>query len=120
MHAGVLYAFLAYTSWGLFPLYFKHLAAVTFLTGLSLLAGGIPASARSNPSTGFVRREGSQLLRDGTIITSPDGRHHVLIVVFTKGGKTSTMSQRERAVASITRTVYRDFVGWSPFRRARR
>jgi chloramphenicol-sensitive protein RarD len=28
MHAGVLCAFLAYTLWGLFPLYFKHLAAV--------------------------------------------------------------------------------------------
>jgi chloramphenicol-sensitive protein RarD len=28
MHAGVLCALLAYTLWGLFPLYFKHLAAV--------------------------------------------------------------------------------------------
>ena len=58
-------------------------------------------------------------VNDVGIITSPNGKDHVLIVVFTKGGKTSTMNQRERAVADITRTVYRDLIGWAPFRRAR-
>lgn len=85
-------------------------------TGERRIRAGAPANAIVAHKTGTM----PGTVNDVGIITSPDGKHHVLIVVFTKGGRTSTMNQRERAVASITRTVYRDFVGWSPFRRARR
>jgi beta-lactamase class A len=85
-------------------------------TGERRIRAGAPADAVVAHKTGTM----PGTVNDVGIITSPNGKDHVLIVVFTKGGKTSTMTQRERAVASITRTVYRDFVGWSPFRRARR
>jgi beta-lactamase class A len=79
------------------------------------IKAGAPARASVAGRTGTM----PGTVNDVGIITSPNGKDHVLIVVFTKGGKTSTMNQRERAVADITRTVYRDLIGWEPFRRAR-
>lgn len=91
------------------------------------IMGGSPAGERriraGVPSRAVVAHKTGTMpgtVNDIGVITSPDGKDHVLIVVLTKGGKSSTMNQRERAVASITRAVYRDFVGWSPFRRPRR
>ena len=80
------------------------------------IKAGAPASASVAGRTGTM----PGTVNDVGIITSPNGRDHVLMVVFTKGGKTSTMNQRERAVADITRAVYRDLVGWQPARKKRR
>jgi beta-lactamase class A len=91
-------------------------AMVDSPAGERRIRAGAPSDAVVAHKTGTM----PGTVNDIGIITSPDGKDHVLIVVFTKGGRTSTMNQRERAVASITRTVYRDFVGWSPFKRARR
>ncbi|HUP49824.1 MAG TPA: class A beta-lactamase [Thermoanaerobaculia bacterium] len=82
-------------------------------TGQRRIKAGAPARATVAHKSGTM----PGTVNDAGIITSPDGRDHVLIVVFTTGGRTSTMNQRERVVSTITRAVYRDFVGWSPFRR---
>lgn len=83
--------------------------------GARRIKAGAPARASVAGRTGTM----PGTVNDVGIITSPNGKDHVLIVVFTKGGKTSTMNQRERAVADITRAVYRDLIGWTPFRRGR-
>ena len=85
-------------------------------TGEHRIKAGTPARAIVANKTGTM----PGTLNDVAIVTSPDGRNHVLIVVFTKGGKVSTLTQRESAVARITRALYRDFVGWTPWRRAGR
>ena len=82
-------------------------------TGERRIRAGAPARANVAHKTGTM----PGTVNDAGIITSPDGRDHVLIVVFTKGGRTSTLTQRERVVSDITRAVYRDYVGWAPFRR---
>lgn len=84
-------------------------------TGGRRIKAGAPARASVAGRTGTM----PGTVNDVAIITSPNGRDHVLMVVFTKGGKTSTMNQRERAVADITRAVYRDLVGWQPARKRR-
>ncbi|HUP46037.1 MAG TPA: class A beta-lactamase [Thermoanaerobaculia bacterium] len=88
----------------------------TSSTGEHRIKAGAPDRATVANKTGTL----PGTVNDAGIITSPDGRHHVLIVVFTKDGRTSTMTQRERAVSLITRSLYREFVGWTPWRRASR
>lgn len=75
-------------------------------TGERRIRAGAPAGAIVAHKTGTM----PGTVNDVGIITSPDGRQHVLIAVFTKGGRTSTLTQRERAVSTITRAVYREFV----------
>jgi beta-lactamase class A len=79
------------------------------------IKAGAPARAVVAGKTGTL----PGTVNDVAIITSPNGRDHVLIVVFTKGGRSSTMNQRERAVAEITREVYRHLIGWAPARSKR-
>lgn len=86
----------------------------TTSSGQRRIQAGTPVGAAVAHKTGTL----PGTVNDVGIITSPNGRDHVLIAVFTKGGRTSTMTQRERAVASITRAVYRDFIGWPASRRA--
>ena len=88
----------------------------TSSTGEHRIKAGAPDRATVANKTGTL----PGTVNDVGIITSPNGRDHILIVVFTKGGKTSTTTQRERAVALITRALYREFVGWTPWRRAAR
>ena len=45
-------------------------------------------------------------LNDAGIITSPDGRHHFAVAIFTKAAKSSTDAQRELIVAKIARAIY--------------
>ena len=82
-------------------------------TGERRIRAGAPADAVVAHKTGTM----PGTVNDVGIITSPDGRHHVLVAVFTKGGRTSTMTEREKVVADITRAIYRDFVGWTPYER---
>jgi len=82
-------------------------------TGGRRIKAGAPARAVVAGKTGTL----PGTVNDVALITSPNGRDHVLIVVFTKGGRSSTLNQRERAVAEITREVYRDLIGWTPVRR---
>ena len=77
-------------------------------SGQRRIQAGAPVGSAVAHKTGTL----PGTVNDVGVITSPNGRDHVLIAVFTKGGRTSTLTQRERAVASITRAVYRDFVGW--------
>ncbi|HEU4522440.1 MAG TPA: class A beta-lactamase [Thermoanaerobaculia bacterium] len=85
-------------------------------TGEHRIKAGLPEGSVVANKTGTM----PGTVNDVGIITSPNGRDHVLIVIFSKGGKTSTLTQRERAVALVTRAVYRDFVGWTPWRRTKR
>ena len=90
----------------------------TTKTGQRRIQAGAPSGAAVAHKTGTL----PGMVNDVGIVTSPNGKDHVLIAVFTKGGRTSTMTQRERAVASITRAIYRDFTGWpeAPRKSARR
>ena len=80
----------------------------TTTTGQRRIQAGAPTGAAVAHKTGTL----PGMVNDVGIVTSPNGKDHVLIAVFTKGGKTSTMTQNERAVASIARAIYRDFIGW--------
>jgi beta-lactamase class A len=84
-----------------------HLMTTTE-TGQRRIQAGAPAGSAVTHKTGTL----PGTVNDVGVITSPNGKDHVLIAVFTKGGRASTLSQRERAVASITRAIYRDFIGW--------
>lgn len=45
-------------------------------------------------------------LNDAGIITSPDGKHHFAVAIFTKAARKSSEEERERVVAQIARAVY--------------
>ncbi|HSP15812.1 MAG TPA: serine hydrolase [Thermoanaerobaculia bacterium] len=45
-------------------------------------------------------------LNDAGIITSPDGKHHIAIAIFTKGATRSTEAERGKLVSEIARDVY--------------
>jgi beta-lactamase class A len=81
----------------------------TTVGGQRRIRAGTPSGASVANQTGTLPGAAN----DVGIITSPNGRDHVAIAVFTRGGgNRSTLTQRERAVASITRAVYRDLVEW--------
>ncbi|HET7710594.1 MAG TPA: serine hydrolase [Thermoanaerobaculia bacterium] len=70
------------------------------------IRAGAPRSARVAHKTGTLRGA----LNDAGIVISPNGKDHLLIAVFTKGGREATTTQRERTISTITREIYRSFV----------
>ena len=45
-------------------------------------------------------------MNDAAIITSPDGKHHFALVIFTKASQHSSEGKREQVIAQIARAVY--------------
>lgn len=45
-------------------------------------------------------------MNDAGIITSPDGKHHFALVIFTKAARHSSERKRERVIAQIARAIY--------------
>ena len=73
------------------------------------IRGGTPTRARVAHKTGSLRGT----TNDVGIVISPNGKNHLLIAIFTKGGSGTTLTQRERAISTITREIYRSFIGRS-------
>ena len=71
--------------------------------GPDRIRAGIPADAALAHKTGTM----PGTLNDVGIITSPDGKHHIAIAVFTKWSQGSE-PDRAKVVAAMTRAVYDD------------
>ena len=50
------------------------------------------------------------VLNDIGIVTSPDGKHHFAIAIFTKNGARSAEADREEVVAQIAKALYDEWV----------
>jgi beta-lactamase class A len=75
-------------------------------TGERLIRAGVPAGSDVCEKSG--RAPG--VLNDAGYVTSPDGTHRMVMVIFTKDAKTSSEKAREDALAAIARAVYDDFM----------
>ena len=71
-------------------------------TGPNRIKKAIPTGATLAHKTGTM----PGTVNDVGIITSPDGRQHIILAVLTKAGRKSTLEQREAVIADITRAVY--------------
>jgi beta-lactamase class A len=78
-------------------------------TGPNRIKKALPAGATLAHKTGTM----PGTVNDAGIITSPDGRHHIVIAVLTKAGRKSSLEQREAVIADITRAVYAHFTATS-------
>ena len=74
-------------------------------TGPHRLKGNLPADATVAHKTGT----NGGTLNDVGIMTSPDGKHHIAIAVFTKNAKPGQESRQESVIAEIARAVYDAF-----------
>ena len=75
-------------------------------TGPNRIRKGVPDGAVVANKTGTWRAGAN----DAGIIAAPDGKHHVALVVFTKGGNVTNAS-REAVIAAMTREIYRELLG---------
>jgi beta-lactamase class A len=75
-------------------------------TGPHRIHAALPAGATLAHKTGTM----PGTLNDIGIITSPDGKHHILLAVFTKKATTKDEAAREKVVEEIARMVYGEFV----------
>lgn len=71
-------------------------------TGKRRIKSAIPADAILAHKTGTM----PGTVNDAGIITSPDGKSHIVLVVFTKSGTKATEESREDVIAGIARAVY--------------
>jgi beta-lactamase class A len=71
-------------------------------TGPRRIKAGVPSGAVVAHKTGTM----PGTTNDAGIITSPDGRDHIAIAIFTKGSKTDNTKVAEDDIAAITRAVY--------------
>ena len=72
---------------------------------LSPTDAGLPEDVTIAHKTGTM----PGTLNDVGIITSPDGRHHIAIAVFTKGAARDQETRQEAVVAEIAGAVYAAF-----------
>lgn len=75
----------------------------TSTTGSDRIRGGIPAEAKLMHKTGTM----PGTLNDVGVITSPDGKHHIVIAVLTKWSR-GMEEDRARVVAQVTKAVYEE------------
>ncbi len=75
-------------------------------TGVRRIKSAVPAGSVVAHKTGT--RPGT--VNDAAIVTSPDGKDHVVLVIFSKAG-TSPEKKREDDVAAVTKKVWRELVG---------
>jgi beta-lactamase class A len=71
-------------------------------TGPRRIKAGVPGDAVVAHKTGTM----PGTTNDAGIITSPDGRDHIAIAIFTKASKTDNTKVAEDDIAAITRAVY--------------
>lgn len=74
-------------------------------TGDRRIRAGVPGTAEVLDKTGTM----GDVLNDAALVKATDGRHRIVIVVFTKGAKKSTEKEREAAIAAISREIYDEF-----------
>ena len=75
-------------------------------TGPHRLKGNLPADVTVAHKTGTM----GGTLNDVGIITSPDGKRHIAIAVFTKGATGGQQERQEAVIAEIARAVYDAFI----------
>jgi beta-lactamase class A len=75
-------------------------------TGERRIRAGVPAEAALYEKSGTA----PGIVNDAGVVASPDGMHRMVMVIFTKGAKTSSEKAREEALAAIARAVYEDFM----------
>jgi beta-lactamase class A len=73
----------------------------TTKSGADRIRAGIPAEAALAHKTGTM----PGTLNDAGIITSPDGKHHIVIVVLTKWSRAQE-AERAKVVAAMTKAAY--------------
>lgn len=73
-------------------------------TGPHRIKAGVPAGAIVAHKTGSM----PGTTNDVGIITSPDGKQHIALVVFTKASKRDKTSEAEKDIAAITAKVCRE------------
>jgi beta-lactamase class A len=78
-------------------------------TGVRRIKAVMPAGSVVAHKTGTM----PGTVNDAAIVTSPDGKDHVVLVVFAKGG-TSAEKVREDDVAAAAKKVWRELVGTRP------
>jgi beta-lactamase class A len=74
-------------------------------TGVRRIKSAVPAGSVVAHKTGTM----PGTVNDAAIVTSPDGKDHVVIVIFSKAG-TSPEKKREDDVAEVSRKVWRELV----------
>ena len=74
-------------------------------TGARRIKSAVPAGSVVAHKTGTM----PGTVNDAAIVTSPDGKDHVVLVIFSKAG-TSPEKKREDDVAAVTRKVWRELV----------
>ena len=70
------------------------------------IRNGLPAGATLAHKTGTM----PGVMNDVGIITSPDGGHHIALVVFTKNARSEEGDARGIGIAAIARAVYEDLM----------
>lgn len=71
-------------------------------TGPRRVKAGLPSGAT------FVHKTGTMpgTTNDVGIIVSPDGKHHIILAVFTKGSRRDVTEEQEDDIAAVARKVY--------------
>ena len=89
-------------------------------TGPNRIRAAVPAGSVVAHKTGQM----PGTLNDAAIVTSPDGKHHIAIVVFTKGSKIEDVEERDEMIRRNVREMWEKAVASSvsegPGRRAAR
>jgi beta-lactamase class A len=76
------------------------------VTGPRRIKSALPEGALLAHKTGSM----PGVANDAGVITSPDGKDHIVIAIFTKGRKTSTTEEIDDAIAAVARQVYEEFL----------
>lgn len=75
-------------------------------TGVRRVKSAVPAGSVVAHKTGTM----PGTVNDAAIVTSPDGKNHIVLTIFSKAG-TSAEKKREDDVAAVTKKVWRELVG---------
>jgi beta-lactamase class A len=71
-------------------------------TGAHRIRAAVPPGAVVMHKTGTM----PGTTNDAAIVTSPDGKSHIVLVIFSKGAKTASEEAREADVASVAKAAY--------------
>jgi beta-lactamase class A len=75
-------------------------------TGVRRIKSAVPTGSVVAHKTGTM----PGVINDAAIVTSPDGKDHIVLVIFSKAG-TSPEKKREDDVAAVAKNVWRELVG---------
>lgn len=74
-------------------------------TGANRIRAGVPQGVEVLSKTGTF----DGIANEAGIVKSLDGRHRIVMVIFSKGAKKSTLAERETAIAQIAAAIYEEF-----------